>query len=57
MKVNRVMKMLRVGEWLFSKLPFLFLPILIYINDFKISIQIDAYKIKKHLFQGAINTD
>ncbi len=34
MKVNRVMKMLRVGEWLFSKLPFLFLPILIYINDF-----------------------
>lgn len=34
MKVNRVMKMLRVGEWLFSKLPFLFLPILICVNDF-----------------------
>jgi len=34
MKVKRVMKMLRVGEWLTSKLPFLFLPILICINDF-----------------------
>ena len=26
--------MLRLGEWLFSKLPFLFLPILICVNDF-----------------------
>lgn len=34
MKLKRVVKMLRADEWLFSKLPFLFLPILIYIVEF-----------------------
>jgi len=34
MKIKRIMKMLRVNEWLFSKLPFLFLPILISIENF-----------------------
>lgn len=33
MKISRVMKMLRAREWLFSKAPFLFLPLLICIND------------------------
>lgn len=33
MKINRIVKMLRIDEWLFSKLPFLFLPVLICIDN------------------------